>query len=84
MAESSSSTSTRRRDWHWPLPSKPATAIVLVLRFFYTSESPMWSATYEGPDHAAEIIKKTYYLDEVLVRQDQRQARRGSCGQVRS
>lgn len=35
-------------------------AIVLVLRFFYTSESPMWSAAHEGLDHAAEIIKKTY------------------------
>jgi MFS transporter, putative metabolite transport protein len=55
-------------------------AIVLAMRFFYTSESPMWSATYQGLDHAAEIIKKTYYVDEVMVqpdqRQDQRQARR--------
>ena len=56
------------------------TAIVLVLRFFYTSESRMWSVTYKGLDHAAEIIKKTYYVDKVVVEPDQRQARRALVG----
>ena len=47
-------------------------AIVLVLRFFYTSESPMWSAAHEGLDHAAEIIRKTYYADEITIQPDGR------------
>jgi putative MFS transporter len=45
-------------------------AVVLVLRFFYTSESPMWSAAHQGLDQAAAIIKKTYYADEITVGPD--------------
>jgi MFS transporter, putative metabolite transport protein len=57
--------------------------IVLVLRFFYTSESPLWSATYEGLDQAAEIIKKTYLVDEIVVDEHQPAARQVQRAAVR-
>ncbi len=44
--------------------------IVLILRFFYTAESPMWAATYQGLDQAADILKKTYYVEDIVVDED--------------
>ncbi|GAA4617318.1 MULTISPECIES: MFS transporter [Saccharopolyspora] len=56
--------------WRWSigLGAVPA-LIVLVLRFIYTAESPMWAAKYEGLDKAAEILRKNYGL-EVTVEED--------------
>lgn len=53
--------------WRWAigLGAVPA-LIVLVLRFIYSGESPMWAAKYEGLDSAAKILRKSYGLDVVV------------------
>ncbi|TDC93508.1 MFS transporter [Saccharopolyspora aridisoli] len=58
--------------WRWSigLGAVPA-LIVLILRFIYTAESPMWAAKYEGLEKAAEILRKNYDL-EVTVDEERR------------
>ncbi|MEB3366597.1 MFS transporter [Saccharopolyspora mangrovi] len=58
--------------WRWSigLGAIPA-LIVLILRFIYTAESPMWAAKYEGLEKAAEILRKNYDL-EVTVQEERR------------
>lgn len=58
--------------WRWSigLGAIPA-LIVLILRFIYTAESPMWAAKYEGLEKAAEILRKNYDL-EVTVEEERR------------
>lgn len=53
--------------WRWAigLGAVPA-LVVLILRFIYTGESPMWAAKYQGLEKAAEILRKNYDL-EVIV-----------------
>lgn len=40
--------------------------VVLILRFVYSAESPMWAAKYEGLESAAAILRKNYGLDVEL------------------
>ncbi|QUH04027.1 MFS transporter [Saccharopolyspora erythraea] len=49
--------------WRWAigLGAVPA-LVVLVLRFVYSAESPMWAAKYEGLESAARVLRKTYGL----------------------
>ncbi|MFF7656606.1 MFS transporter [Streptomyces sp. NPDC007983] len=71
--------------WRWAigLGAIPA-LIVLILRFIYSGESPMWAAKYEGLDSAAAILRKNYGLNVTVKavggpgRPAQRPSRAGS------
>ncbi len=53
--------------WRWAVGfgAVPA-AIVLVLRFIYTDESPMWAAHHLGLREAAKILEKNYDVHVVV------------------
>ncbi|MER2208500.1 MAG: MFS transporter, partial [Rhodococcus sp. (in: high G+C Gram-positive bacteria)] len=72
--------------WRWAigLGAVPA-LVVLILRFIYTGESPMWAAKYQGLEKAAEILRKNYDLEVIVdeeVTESSRRRERFSPGSL--
>ncbi len=61
--------------WRWAigLGAVPG-LIVLILRFIYSGESPMWAAKYEGLEAAAAILRKNYDLEVVVEPEEKHRA----------
>lgn len=59
--------------WRWSVGLGGVFAlIVLVLRYFYMHESPMWAANYMSLEDSAKVIRKTYNVEVVILPEAER------------